>query len=237
MTSKKQKVTCDFRGYGETIVSACEKYYDAIENLWKHYWRKQQEGRSGTMTDEEAISVIENEIQIDVRLCTDEQVERFQTALYKAIAALRNQPTGEPLTLEQLRTIEKPTPVWWGTLGVWCLARKGNIIAPSGRIHDIMELSGQFYAYPPAHIDREAWEPCATCSNEYHQKIKAIVERYHGMITETKELKVHYCPKCGRPLTEKAWDELETRLRGVKRQKIGNGEDRRRNKRGQGQGV
>ena len=35
------------------------------------------------MTNEEAISVIENEIQIDVRLCTGEQVDRFQTALYK----------------------------------------------------------------------------------------------------------------------------------------------------------
>lgn len=47
------------------------------------------------MTNEEAISVIENEIQIDVRLCTDEQVDRFQTALYMAISALRAEPTME----------------------------------------------------------------------------------------------------------------------------------------------
>lgn len=44
------------------------------------------------MKNKEAISVIENEIQIDVRLCSDEQVERFQTALYMAIAALRSNP-------------------------------------------------------------------------------------------------------------------------------------------------
>ena len=55
------------------------------------------------MTNEEAISVIENEIQIDVRLCTDEQVQSFQEALYIAISALRNKPAGEPLTLEPAR--------------------------------------------------------------------------------------------------------------------------------------
>ena len=58
------------------------------------------------MTNEEAISVIENEIQIDVRLCTGEQVDRFQTALYMAISALRAEPTGDPLTLEQLREMD-----------------------------------------------------------------------------------------------------------------------------------
>ena len=47
------------------------------------------------MDREEAISVIENEIQIDVRLCTDDQVDRFQTALYMAISALRADHTGD----------------------------------------------------------------------------------------------------------------------------------------------
>lgn len=47
------------------------------------------------MDREDAISVIENEIQIDVRLCTDDQVDRFQTALYMAISALRADHTGD----------------------------------------------------------------------------------------------------------------------------------------------
>lgn len=59
------------------------------------------------------------------------------------------------------------------------------------------------------------WEPCRVCSSEYSQKIVAVVERYHGCVTEAiKTVKVSYCPVCGRPLTEEAWAELEKRLRG-----------------------
>lgn len=66
------------------------------------------------MTKEEAISIIENEIQIDVRLCTDEQVKRFQEALYMAISALGAMHTDHfrdltkmvPLTLEELKSME-----------------------------------------------------------------------------------------------------------------------------------
>lgn len=52
------------------------------------------------------------------------------------------------------------------------------------------------YAYPPAHIDREAWEPCDFCRGDK--------EKYG----------LKYCQNCGRPLTEEAWAELEKRLRG-----------------------
>lgn len=66
------------------------------------------------MTNEEAIAVIENEIQIDVQLCTDKQVDRFQTALYMAISALRSADHFRgvrkmaPLTLEKLREKWEP---------------------------------------------------------------------------------------------------------------------------------
>ena len=123
------------------------------------------------MTNEEAISVIENEIQIDVRLCTDEQVDRFQTALYMAISALRAEPTGDSLTLEQLRKMDGQ-PVW-----VKCLSSKKYISPPVGwRILE-KSITGRIgvwdgencliernygtdwlaYTYHPAHIDREAW--------------------------------------------------------------------------------
>lgn len=43
------------------------------------------------MTREEAIHIIEKDIQIDVRYCTNEEVHRFITALNMAISALREQ--------------------------------------------------------------------------------------------------------------------------------------------------
>ena len=108
------------------------------------------------MTNEEAISVIENEIQIDVRLCTDEQVDRFQTALYMAISALRAEPTGDALTLEQLRGMDGQ-PVWVTPLGFWALV----IAKPGERVRLIsndgetvwadkeIELVGPVYRRPP----------------------------------------------------------------------------------------
>ena len=41
------------------------------------------------MTREEAIDIIENKIQIDVRFCTKEEVEQYQEALTMAFTALR----------------------------------------------------------------------------------------------------------------------------------------------------
>ena len=48
------------------------------------------------MTREEAIDIIENKIQIDVRLCTKEEVEQYQEALTMALTALR------PVSREQV---------------------------------------------------------------------------------------------------------------------------------------
>ena len=51
------------------------------------------------MTREEAIHIIENKIQIDVRLCTKEEVEQYQEALSMALSALR------PVSREQVERI------------------------------------------------------------------------------------------------------------------------------------
>ena len=48
------------------------------------------------MTREEAIDIIENKIQIDVRLCTKEEVEQYIDALTMACSALR------PVSREQV---------------------------------------------------------------------------------------------------------------------------------------
>ena len=58
------------------------------------------------MTWEEAIDIIENKIQIDVRFCTKEEVEQYQEALTMALTALR------PVSREH---VEK---VWRGCS--WC---------------------------------------------------------------------------------------------------------------------
>lgn len=51
------------------------------------------------MTREEAIDIIENKIQIDVRLCTKEEVEQYIEALTMACSALR------PVSREQVERV------------------------------------------------------------------------------------------------------------------------------------
>lgn len=82
-----------------------------------------------SMTRKEAIDIIENKIQIDVRLCTDEEIDQYQDALYMAIAALRT-PTREQvekirgewiIQQDEHREYQKkcskcgfPISGWWG---------------------------------------------------------------------------------------------------------------------------
>ena len=54
-----------------------------------------------SMTREEAIDIIENKIQIDVRLCTKEEVEQYIDALTMACSALR------PVSREQVEKVCK----------------------------------------------------------------------------------------------------------------------------------
>ena len=58
-------------------------------------------------------------------------------------------PPNEPLTLEQLREMDEPTPVWWKKAGFWCLCERGFIIAPNGNIYEFEETDGAFYRCPP----------------------------------------------------------------------------------------
>lgn len=177
------------------------------------------------MTNKEAISVIENEIQIDVRLCTDEQVDRFQTALYMAISALRAEPTGDSLTLEQLWEMDGQ-PVYCGDRKEWGVIH----IDPDGPWEDVPFFRGVYcdldvqhngltlYAYPPAHIDREAWEPCEecekkNCDNCLFSEYLSSMEPCKSCCSAKKWKPIsRFCSECGRPLTEEAWAELEKRM-------------------------
>lgn len=141
-----------------------------------------------------------------------------------------------PLSLKQLKQMDGK-PVW-----VVCLKKEKYIDPPIGwRILE-KSISGSFgvwngenclsqrsyssdwlaYSYPPAHIDRSKWEACDNCK-------KACWNCKHNLFCcegNDKECDdcvnqskwewggyQRYCSKCGRPLTEEAWAELERRLR------------------------
>ena len=61
----------------------------------------------------------------------------------------KNVPANEPLTLEELREMDEPTPVWWDWLQVWVLAMKGMIISWNGVYYNFEEVKGNFYRRPP----------------------------------------------------------------------------------------
>lgn len=65
-------------------------------------------------------------------------------------------------------------------------------------------------------IDRKKWEPCHSCDS----KCLTCMINETDKCRRCKDYKYYlplyqFCPKCGRPLTDEAWDELEKRLRGV----------------------
>ena len=61
----------------------------------------------------------------------------------------------EPLTLEELRLMAEPTPVWWDWAQGWVLARNGMIMSWNGRYHNSGELRGDFYRRPPEGEEEE----------------------------------------------------------------------------------
>lgn len=66
----------------------------------------------------------------------------------KALQSTLTQPN-EPLTLEELREMDEPTPVWWDWVQVWVLAMKGMIISWNGVYCNFEEVKGNFYRRPP----------------------------------------------------------------------------------------
>ena len=76
----------------------------------------------------------------------------------------KNVPTNEPLTLEELREMVEPTPVWWDWVQGWVLARKGMIMSWNGVYYNFDEVKGNFYRRPPE-------EPltCEGCVHEINE--------------------------------------------------------------------
>ena len=135
-----------------------------------------------------------------------------------------------PLTLEQLREkVGQPVVIKYSYGGPYTFvivdvryvphlgADKIRLVFPDGYITVNERDYGTYfttYAYPPAHIDRAAWKPCRVCA-QYE------VLGFRGWRRQENMLKhpdgsggCMYCPHCGRPRNDKAWDQLEKRLRG-----------------------
>ena len=53
------------------------------------------------MTPQEAINFINNEVQIDVRFCTDEDIEKTQEAFNLAISTLEKQMPKKPIAIRE----------------------------------------------------------------------------------------------------------------------------------------
>lgn len=199
------------------------------------------------MTNEEKIQVLQELLDY---LCCKPGCEapeylKMREAMNGAIASLRNPQADVPLTLEQLQERGR-SPALVKVLGPTSIHRDGwceievdpedddfaTIYWPGSEVVDI-GLTKDYgntwiaYAYPPAHIDREAWEPCEWCGEWLGGDCRpreqdAGYKLYAGYCkqvaaddfyeNETEEL--NYCPICGRPFTQKAWAELEKRLRG-----------------------
>lgn len=134
----------------------------------------------------------------------------------------RHPDDGEPLALEQLRELNGQ-PVWVefedGSGGLWGIVHVSvfeQIVFPNGLHctigHPYYGKIYKAYAYPPAHIDREAWT-AEWVDNDKSEEMMCKCSKC-GYPVSYFWGKTAFCPGCGRAMKPEAWDELEKRLRG-----------------------
>ena len=77
----------------------------------------------------------------------------FNDGLNQAMWEITHAPTltqpNEPLTLEELRAIVEPTPIWWTWLQGWVLAKNGMILSWGEGYRNCGGVRGDFYRRPP----------------------------------------------------------------------------------------
>lgn len=135
----------------------------------------------------------------------------------------------KPLTLEELRDMPGK-PVWIERNdpphdGKWDLVDYADTEHPDKTLYTKSGVTyseyGKYftaYAYEPPRLDRSAWEPCGACKTEkiiIHVpafKAMAVCNQHmdHGAFDLT--LHLNFCPYCGRPMTDAAWDMWERRF-------------------------
>lgn len=139
---------------------------------------------------------------------TDETVDTL-------LSAIRTETAGEPLTLGKLREM--------GGQPYWHVGLQDDSPEPHWKILDLFVAKHPedygygkrwlAYAYPPAHINMEAWSGCV-CTASDKSCCTCVSLRCQFCIGESEYKQGRYCSACGRPLTEEALAALEKRLRG-----------------------
>lgn len=151
-------------------------------------------------------------------------------------------PGGQPLTLEQLREmngrcvkviVDGIEPLEMLALveapeDEDCVLLRNNLggVSEFYSDDDLREDGVKVYAYPPARIDREAWEPCGRCEEKDCSNCaygddpegRSHCKNCEGESWWRSEWTPYYdfCPWCGRPMTEHAWAKLEKRVEASK---------------------
>ena len=150
----------------------------------------------------------------------------FENCTFTLAPAPTLTPPNEPLTIEQLREMNGE-PVWVERNesphdGKWFIVDHADIENPDKTLYTkegvtYSDYGAYFtaYAYPPAHIDREAWEPCAKCvgcGNCYYFLYDDDEYPCNKCLKESTDKNqypkfepIGFCKHCGRPLTEDAW--------------------------------
>lgn len=182
------------------------------------------------MTKEEAARILDPDTGI-AAMCEIEYYAGFRgpeavaaagvDALRIAVEALRHKPTGDPLTLEQLRKMDGH-PVWVEEASSYALVSvddagkyKGvpfiRFVKNGGTFE--WNAGGRkltFYAYHPANIDMEAWT-AEWVDNDKSEEMMCKCSKC-GYPVSYFWGKTAFCPGCGRAMTPEARAELEKRL-------------------------
>lgn len=145
----------------------------------------------------------------------EEQLEIMETCL-EAVRSAHFAEAGkmQPLTVEQLREVVGK-PYWHVGLQEDSPKPHWEILDPFVSKHPEDYGYGKrwlAYAYPPAHIDREAWT-AEWVDNDKSEEMMCKCSKC-GYPVSYFWGKTEICPGCGRAMTPEAWAELEKRLRG-----------------------
>ena len=190
------------------------------------------------MTNEEAIKHITTWLYAAPALPPMQVVQAMELAVNALRAGGKDKdvttmPAWQPLTLEQLRGMEgqkaliyrmKSTePLEPGTVKM-----NGDVLGDNGTLayHELYLLTWVAFSFPPARIDREAWEPCGRCEEKDCSNCaygddpegRSHCKNCEGENWWRSDWTPYYdfCPWCGRPMTEHAWAKLEKRVEASK---------------------
>ena len=166
-----------------------------------------------------------------IKYCEVDTISQIQ-AIDFVISFIRKYTTKKPLALNQILKMDGQ-PVWIERIGsnspedrewalVFCEEKLCRTFTGNIALFGCYGIGWLAYVYPPVHIDRETWEPCYACKScgNCEEAGKATGEKInyahpcHSCLNCDNFKPVAFCRKCGRPLTEEAWAELEKRLRG-----------------------